>query len=140
MGVIGTKGIVGVVDQVDDNYSRVLSILSKELSINAQIKGSNIIGSLKWNGTSPYRINLVDVPRLANIKQGDTIITGQQSLIFPPNIMVGTVEELAKTEDGSRYNVQVKLSNDLTDLGHVYTVKNKLLPQIRRIDTLNNNE
>jgi rod shape-determining protein MreC len=31
-------------------------------------------------------VQLIDVPRLAAIRKGDTIVTGGQSVIFPENI------------------------------------------------------
>ncbi|PQJ20484.1 rod shape-determining protein MreC [Nonlabens tegetincola] len=140
MGVITDKGIIGIIDRSNSNYSRVISVLSSDLSINAQIKGSNVIGSLKWDGQDPYYLSLEDVPRLAQVKKGDTIITGKQSTLFPPNIEIGTITKAELIDNGAKYKIDVQLFNDLTDLGYVYVVKNKILPQLKEIDTLGLND
>jgi rod shape-determining protein MreC len=46
--------------------------------INAKIKKSNHFGSLIWNGKSTGFVQLIDVPRLASVRKGDTIVTGMQ--------------------------------------------------------------
>jgi rod shape-determining protein MreC len=42
--------------------------------INAKIKKSNHFGSLVWNGKKGF-VQLIDVPRLASVRKGDTIVT-----------------------------------------------------------------
>jgi rod shape-determining protein MreC len=61
---------------------------------NAKIKKSNHFGSLIWNGKSTGFVQLIDVPRLASVRKGDTIVTGMQSVIFPENINIGTIEKV----------------------------------------------
>ena len=140
MGVITTNGILGVIDKVGTRYSRVISVLNSEISLNAQIKGTNTIGSLTWNGSSPYMMNLEDVPRLAKVVKGDTIITGQQSTTFPPDIMIGVVKEAQLIDNGSRYNIEVLLFNDMTNVGTAYVIKNKDLKEIELLDNLESDE
>ena len=125
MGVINSLGIVGVVENTSANYATVLSILNTESPINAKIKKSNHIGSLIWNGKSTGYVQLVDVPRLASVRKGDTIVTGAQSTIFPENINIGTIERIYTDEETHYYKIEVKLFNDMTNLGHVYIIKSK---------------
>lgn len=136
MGVITTDGILGIVDISSSRFSRVISILNSEISLNAQIKGSNVIGSLTWDGNSPYKMSLIDVPRLAQVKKGDTIITGRQSTTFPPDILIGTVEDAQLVENGSRYKIDVALFNNMTDVGTAYVIKNRDSKPLQVIDTL----
>lgn len=139
MGVMTHRGIVGVVDRTD-HFTRVASILNTQLSINAQIKGTAIIGSLNWDGVDPYTITLKDVPRLATVSIGDTITTGSQSSTFPPDIPIGEVSEVSKVENGALFHIQVKLFNDMTNLGKVYVVYSRDHEALRVIDTLGLNE
>ncbi len=92
MGVINSLGIVGVIDNTSPRYSTVVSILNMKSQINAKLKKSNHFGSLTWDGKSTGFVQLKDVPRLASVKKGDTIVTGGQSVIFPEGINIGTVE------------------------------------------------
>lgn len=140
MGVITTNGILGVIDKVGARYSRVISVLNSEISLNAQIKGTNTIGSLTWDGSSPYMMNLEDVPRLAKVVKGDTIITGQQSATFPPDIMIGVVKEALLIDNGNRYKIDVELFNDMTNVGTAYVIRNRDLQEIQEIDNLEEDE
>lgn len=140
MGVITSNGLVGIIDVTSTDYSRVISILNSEISLNAQIKGTATIGSLTWDGSDPYTMNLIDVPRLARVSKGDTILTGQQSTTFPPDIEIGIVENVVLTDNGSRYDIKVHLFNDMTNLGFVYVIKKRDKEAIKMIDTLQVNE
>ncbi|MHC0439984.1 rod shape-determining protein MreC [Flavobacterium sp. 3-210] len=125
MGVINSLGIVGVIDNTSPRYSTVVSILNMKSQINAKLKKSNHFGSLTWDGKSTGFVQLKDVPRLASVRKGDTIVTGGQSVIFPEGINIGTVETVYKEEQTSFYVIKVKLFNDMTNLGHVYIIKSK---------------
>ena len=94
MGVINSAGIVGIVDKTSKNYATIISILNINSKINAKIKKSNHFGSLVWNGKNTGFAQLIDVPRLAGVRKGDTIVTGGQSIIFPENIGIGTIENI----------------------------------------------
>lgn len=125
MGVINSLGIVGIVDNTSQNYATVVSILNIKSQINAKLKKSNHFGSLGWNGKSTGFVQLTDIPRLAAIRKGDTIVTGGQSVIFPENINIGTVDRIYIDNQTNYYTLDVKLFNDMTNLGHVYIIKGK---------------
>ena len=116
--------IVGIVDNISENYATVLSILNKKSKINAQLKSSNHFGSLAWNGDSPKFTQLTDISKFAPLKIGDTIVTGGQSAIFPKGIDIGYIDSFETDISGDTYNVQVKLFNDMTNLGTVYIIEN----------------
>ena len=125
MGVINSLGIIGIVDNTSPNYATVISILNMKSQINAKIKKSNHFGSLTWNGKSTGFVQLTDVPRLASVRKGDTIVTGGQSVIFPENINIGTVDKIYTDKKTTFYTINVRLFNDMTNLGHVYIIKSK---------------
>src|SRR3970040_730811 len=125
MGVVNNLGLVGIVDNTSPNYSTVISILNVRSQINAKIKKSNHFGSLVWNGKSTGFAQLIDVPRLASVRKGDTIVTGGQSVIFPENINIGTISKIYTEKETNYYTLDIKLFNDMTNLGHVYIIKSK---------------
>jgi rod shape-determining protein MreC len=125
MGVINSAGIIGIVDDTSENYATVISILNVKSQINAKIKKSNHFGSLIWNGKNTGYVQLIDVPRLASVRKGDTIVTGAQSVIFPENIGIGTIDKIYVDNQTNYYTLNIKLFNDMTSLGHVYVIKNK---------------
>src|SRR5690606_40280021 len=50
MGVITSKGLVGIIENTSSNYANIQSVLNSYSEINAAIKNTNNFGSLKWNG------------------------------------------------------------------------------------------
>lgn len=141
MGVINSLGIVGITDDVSANYSTVISILNTKSQINAKIKNSDHFGTLNWDGKNAGFVQLIDVPRLASIRKGDTIVTGGQSVIFPENIGIGTIENIYIPGDKTHYyTINVKLFNDMTNLGHVYIIKTENSEEIKNLENQRKNE
>ncbi|OYX85841.1 MAG: rod shape-determining protein MreC [Flavobacteriales bacterium 32-34-25] len=137
MGVINSLGIVGIVDRTSAKYSTVVSILNEKSQINAKIKKSNHFGSLIWNGKNTGFVQLIDVPRLASVRKGDTIVTGGQSVIFPENINIGTINNIYIDNQTNYYTLNIKLFNDMTNLGHVYIIKSKDRDEVNNLENGN---
>lgn len=132
-GVISSLGVVGIVDNVSNNYATVISILNTKSSISVRLKKSRHIGSLTWNGNSPNILQLTDVEKIATITNGDTIVTSGQSFIFPKDIPVGTVLNYKLDTTENFYEIQVKLFNDMTNLEHIYIIQNNDKTEIETI-------
>ena len=124
LGVITSKGIVGIIDNVSNKYATIQSILNTNSQINAKLKNAKHFGSLVWNTEDPNVIQLIDIPRLASVKIGDTIVTGGKSTIFPEGILIGAVIDFELTEDKNSQNLNIQLFNDMTNLQHVYIIDN----------------
>lgn len=134
MGVITSKGIVGIVSNVSKNYATVQSILNTKSRINAKLKKSSHFGSLIWNTEAPNVAQLVDIPRLAQLEKGDTIITGGRSTIFPEGIPIGSVRDFHLDNDDNYYYVNIDLFNDMTSLEHVYLIENNDAAEILNLE------
>jgi len=124
MGVISSNGLVGIIKNTSNNYATVQSILNTNSQINAKLIKSNHFGTLVWNTNNPNIVQLIDIPRLAPIAIGDTIITGGKSTIFPEGILVGSINDFLLNKDDNSYTLNVKLFNDMTSLKNVYIIKN----------------
>ncbi|MEX0274896.1 MAG: rod shape-determining protein MreC [Flavobacteriaceae bacterium] len=125
MGVISHRGIIGIVESTSNRYATVQSILNERSNINAKLLHTNHFGSLVWNGQSYDEVQLVDIPKLAPLTIGDTIVTGGMSSIFPENVPIGVVKTYDFDTSQSFYTIVVDLFNDMTDLNAVYIVQNK---------------
>ncbi|MDN3678072.1 rod shape-determining protein MreC [Flavobacterium paronense] len=134
MGVINSAGIVGIVDNTSKNYATIISLLNVNIKINAKIKKSNHFGTLSWNGKNTGFAQLTDVPRLAGVRKGDTIVTGSESRVFPENIGIGTIDHVYIDNETNYYTLDIKLFNDMTNLGHVYVIKNKDADEIINLE------
>ena len=136
-GVISSKGIIGIVDRTGKNYSSVLSILNTTNRISAQLKKTNHFGTLIWNGDSPKFIKLIDIPKIAPVTPGDTIITSGRSLIFPKGIPIGTVKDYKLDQTGNYYEIKIKLFNDMTNIEHVYIIESLASEEINNLSSDN---
>ncbi len=123
MAVITSNGIIGIVKDVSENFSSVMSILHKDVRVNCQLKKDGIYGPLIWDGSDYQFSNLIDIPTHARIKKGDTIITSSLSGIFPEGLMVGTVESYERKQNESFYTVKVRLSADFKKVNHISVIK-----------------
>jgi len=132
-GVITSKGIIGIVNSVSANYATVQSILNTNSQINAKLKKSEHFGFLEWDTKNANVAQLTQIPRLAPIKEGDTIVTGGKSTIFPKGILIGTIKDFEITADDS-YLINISLFNDMTNLGHVYVIENKDAEEILNLE------
>lgn len=123
LGVINSKGVIGITKNTSPNYATVLSILNSSSKLNVRLKNSNHYGTLIWNGKDYNITQIADIPRQAIIKIGDTIITGGRSAVFPEGINIGVIKDF-KFENSQYQEINVLLFNDMSSIGHVQVIKN----------------
>jgi rod shape-determining protein MreC len=132
MAVVNGKGIIGITDNTSFNYTRVQSILNKNSKLNARLK-NGYFGTLKWSGLDYNIVQLTDIPRQAPVKIGDTIETGGKSTIFPEGILIGTVFKIDSKNSIDKV-IDVKLFNDMSNIGSVYVIKNLHKKEIKSLE------
>ncbi|MBK8625031.1 MAG: rod shape-determining protein MreC [Saprospiraceae bacterium] len=126
MGVIAShKGIVGIVRNISENYSQVISLLHSQTKISCAIKNRMGHGSLVWKNMDPLRMTLESIPKHETIAIGDTVITSGYSTMFPKGILVGKIETYNVIPGSNSYNITVKLFNDLTNIKYAYVIQNR---------------
>ena len=140
MGVVTSKGIVGIVENVSANYATVISILNSNSRINAKLTRSNHFGSLVWDGEEPNTVQLIDVPGLAPISKNDTVVTGGQSLIFPEGIPIGSIADFTLDRTESYFTINIRLFNDMTNIGYVYIIEHTQKEEILELQEMNEDE
>ena len=135
MAVISDKGVVGIIEKTSKNFATVISILHTKNPLNGKIKNSEHFGSITWDGKSAGHVQLIDVPKLATLKKGDTIVTGAQSAIFPENIPIGKIDKIFEEKATNKYVINIRLFNDMTSLGYVYIIENKKKAEKQALET-----
>ena len=134
MAVINSLGIVGTIENVSTNYSTVFSILNVQSKIDAKPKNSNHFGTLIWTGKNAGFAQLTEIPRLASVKIGDTIVTGTKGTSFPSNINIGTVEKMYTDNESNNYTLDIRLFNDMTSLGYIYVITSRDKKEIIQLE------
>lgn len=126
MGVTYNNNLVGITYTVSDNFTTIISLLNTDLMVSAKIKGSGHYGTLNWNGKDAQIVQLIDIPKHANIKIGDTIITSGYSNTLNKGINIGIVENYDHEEKTNFLKISVKLFIDFTSIEHVYIIPPEL--------------
>lgn len=134
MGVISPQGVVGIVTSVSNNYAAVQSVLNTNSQVVAKFKKSNHFGTLVWNAEEPNVVQLTEIPRLAPVALGDTIVTDSRSTIFPAGIQIGTVKNFDRLEGDDYYKIDVQLFTDMTSVKHVYAIEHRDAPEIKELE------
>jgi rod shape-determining protein MreC len=135
MGVISSKGVIGIVTNVTDHFSQVMSVLNRDFSLSGMIKRNRYYGSLKWAGNDPRYMVLDEVPKYTEAIQGDTIITSGYSDIFPGSLNLGIVEKVNVDGGSNFYNLKVRLNENVINVKYVYVVKNLLLDELHQLNS-----
>ena len=99
-----------------------------------KLKKTNHFGTLSWDSKSAGIVQLNDIQDLVKLTIGDSVTTSGFSSIFPANIPVGTISSYRLNDTKDLYVIDVKLFNDMTNLEHVYIIKNI---DFNEIDNLN---
>lgn len=136
MGVINSNGIVGQVISVTDNYSAVMSVLSKDFKVSAKFKKNEFFGNMHWEGLNSTSASMEDIPKHVPVKVGDTLVTSGFSQLFPRNVLVGTVTEVKMEPDKNFLDIKLNLSTNFNSLSYVYVVNNLRKEEIQSLDTV----
>ena len=125
MGVFSSNGgLVGKVINTGKNFSEVMSLLNVVNKLNVQMKRTGSAGTLTWDGKSPKELTLLNIPKTDSVRKGDTVVTGNFSLSFPPGKMVGTVSTVLRDKSSNFFILKIKPAANLTDMQQVFVVEN----------------
>ncbi|MEO8446920.1 MAG: rod shape-determining protein MreC [bacterium] len=129
MPVITDDGLVGRIVSTSSHYSIAQILYNRSLSISVKVQRSRVDGILNYDGAG--NLVITNVPKSADVKTGDVIITSQYSNYFPAGVPVGTV-----VEEGNLDNLFKKvLINPLvvfSGLEEVFVLRH--LPDMERLD------
>ncbi len=125
MGVFSSDGgLVGQVVNVSPNFSQIMSLLHVQNKVNVQVKKYKSSGTLSWDGKDPRFLTLANIPKSDTLIKGDTIVTGNYSLSFPPGHLVGTVAEIIPDPSTNFYVLKILTAANFQNLQHVMIVEN----------------
>ncbi|WP_417593060.1 rod shape-determining protein MreC [Owenweeksia hongkongensis] len=135
MGVIGSKGIVGVIKDVSKHFSTVIPLINPSFSVSGRIKNSGYFGPVLWNNNDYQYAYLTDIPRYAKITKGDTIVTDSRSLLFPMGLTIGYIDSYNLQEDQNFFAVKINLATDFASIHHVYVIEDKMKLEVQNLQS-----
>ncbi len=124
MGVISTKGVVGVVRNVSKHSAVIIPIINPKFRLGAKLKDSDNFGSIAWDGNNANEAQLREVPKHELFAVGDTVVTGF-SRIFPEGIIVGYTKEIGVSTDDNFNTFNITLATNFQTLQHVLIINDK---------------
>ena len=126
MAAISPDGsIVGVVVEVNEHYSKIMSLLHRNSKVSAMLKRDRIAGSIEWDGMSPDILLLKNISKSALPKIGDPVLTSPYSSSFPAQLMIGRVASIVKDPSSNFLTLNIKSATNFYNLEFVYLVENK---------------
>ena len=114
------KALVGVVEDVSENFSRVLFIFDPEFKITARVLGSVTAGIAKGAYSEGMDFDLI--AREDEIKEGDVLISTGDDM-FPAALLVGSVAHVETNESQMFKKIRINPAVSEQRLGHVIVLK-----------------
>ncbi len=135
MAAISPDGtIVGVVVEVNDNYSKVMSLLHRNSKVSAMLKRDRVAGSIEWDGEDPNILTLKNISKSAAPKIGDTVLTSPYSSNFPAQLMIGRVTKVNQDPSSNFLTLSVKSATNFFTLEYIYLVENKRMAEQKAVE------
>lgn len=133
--------LVGRVEQVYENYSKVILITDKNCKVASFCVLSNTHGI--HEGVNKTKISSLGyVNHLEAIFEKELVLSSGEGLIFPRGFALGTIQKFSK--DGLNYNIEVDPALDFEKLEFCYVLKKgtgiateqpDTLPQVEHTDS-----
>ncbi len=120
-GIVTPRGVVGIVEAVNDHYSYAISLMNRNMNVSARLRRDGPVGPLSWNGLN--NATLGEIPHHLMTELGDTVYSSGYSTIFPKDIPIGVTVN-SRLKDGATWDLEVKMFEDFSRLKYVTVVTN----------------
>jgi len=127
MGVVGTKGIIGITSSSSAYYTYVKPIIHEDFILEVIHEKSKSFGFVKWTVSDNWRTaTVVDIPNYIEVLKGDKITTRGSNGLFPMGEMVGYVSSVEEIPGEVYLKVKIDLAEDFSSIYNVQVVDNVL--------------
>ncbi|HWJ26366.1 MAG TPA: rod shape-determining protein MreC, partial [Flavisolibacter sp.] len=125
MAVLNSDGAaVGVIVNVSPNFSEVMSLLHVQNSVSASLKRTGDAGRVEWDGNDPRFVLMRGIAKSVDVKKGDTVLTSRYSYNFPPDKIIGTIEQISSDPATGFYLLKVRTAVNFSNIQQVFVVEN----------------
>ncbi len=125
MAVISPDGVmVGYVIGCSERYSVVMPLLNIDFRTSGKIAGDDHFGSISCGGGSPYKMEMTELSKYADIEVGDEVVSSGLSHYFPEGVKIGYVESYSLNDTQTAYDVVIRLAADVTKISNVIVIEN----------------
>jgi rod shape-determining protein MreC len=125
MGVVDpNKSVIGIITEITDKYSVVMSLLHKDSHISGKLTKGGQTGTLSWDGSEVNAITLNNIPKSSKIIKGDTIISSGFSTALPKGMTIGYVDKLYKDPSSNYLKIKFLSAANFYNLQYAYVIRN----------------
>lgn len=139
MGVVCSRGVVGIVYMTSQHYSIVMPILNTNSKISCRLHNSEHFGSLVWQRGDANIAYVTNIPRHAPVKVKEIVETNGFSDIFPAGLPIGIVQRIEDSSDGMAYMLRVRLFANFATLREVSVITNYSSPERKLLEMMSEN-
>lgn len=124
MTVVAEKGLVGHVISVEENSSKVLTIVDTANAVSAVFENTEKTLVTRGLLDTNTRVKGTYIDNDVVVNEGDTIVTSGIGGIYPKNITIGRVKEIINTKNKSNRYVYIDTAVNFDDLSNILVIKN----------------
>ena len=134
MGMIGTKGVLGIVKNVTDNYATIRPLINPNFGLKVLNENTNSWGDLIWipEDNNFQNIFVTNIPIYTKVKLGDYFITSGAEGLFPRGLKVGKVIEIKENIEQQTLDIKLKNEEDFSRTKIGFVVFNKTSEEINQ--------
>ena len=134
MGMIGTKGVLGIVKNVTDNYATIRPLINPNFGLKVLHENTNSWGDLIWipEDNNFQNIFVKNIPIYTKVKLGDYFITSGAEGLFPRGLKVGKVIEIKENIEQQTLDIKLKNEEDFSRTKIGFVVFNKTAEEINQ--------
>lgn len=134
MGVVCSRGVVGVVFLASAHYAIVMPLLNINSKVSCRLRKSEYFGTLEWQRGRSDITYATGIPRHAKVRKGEVVETNGYSDIFPPGLPIGYVMKIGDSSDGMSYLLKVGLFANFQTLREVSVIIDYTQPERRELE------
>lgn len=125
MALVSAQGVAGNIMKVYDNYSIATTLFNEKTKIIGKVLSNNTFCALEWSELEPNILICKNFPLNTNIKIGDTIITSNYSVKYPPDLPIGVVDGMTENKQNREMALKIKPFVNYHLLSQMYIIKNQ---------------
>lgn len=123
--VVNANGLIGRVVLTTPDMSKVQLVIDSNASVGSLVERTRRQGVVRGDGGSGAQ--MYDVPSLADVQVGDTVLTAGIDGIYPKGIPIGTVTKAEKGQELFKL-IRVKPSVDFGTVEEVIIIHTRKIP------------
>lgn len=124
--IVNANGLIGRVVLTTQDMAKVQLITDSNSAVGALLERTRRQGVLRGDGTSV--VDLHDIPALADVRQGDRVLSAGIDGIYPKGIPVGVI---TRAEQGPNLfkNIEVRPTVDFRTIEEVIVLHTRKIPE-----------